>query len=246
MFNLFYVERKTRLELATPTLARLCSTNWAISADLKCPRQESNLHVSQHSHLKRARLPFRHVGKWKRISERKTRLELATPTLARLCSTNWAISAVSETLQPYLTSWRGGDSNSHGLSPLPPQSSASTIPPPLHSVWCPRQESNLHVSQHSHLKRARLPFRHVGIVFCSQRASCLLQESGKRDSNSRPQPWQGCALPTELFPHCLSDCECKGTTFSWTDKTFQEKNILKLLFLFTCLLTPYLYSVRVG
>ena len=26
--------------------------------------------------------------------ERKTRLELATPTLARLCSTNWAISAV--------------------------------------------------------------------------------------------------------------------------------------------------------
>ena len=132
MFNLFYVERKTRLELATPTLARLCSTNWAISADLKCPRQESNLHVSQHSHLKRARLPFRHVGKWKRISERKTRLELATPTLARLCSTNWAISAVSFLLlSVYLHSWRGGDSNSHGLSPLPPQSSASTIPPPL-------------------------------------------------------------------------------------------------------------------
>ena len=26
------------------------------------------------------------------------------------------------------------------------------------------------------------------------------KESGKRDSNSRPQPWQGCALPTELFP----------------------------------------------
>jgi hypothetical protein len=25
--------------------------------------------------------------------------------------------------------------------------------------------------------------------------------SGKRGSNSRPQPWQGCALPTELFPH---------------------------------------------
>ena len=27
--------------------------------------------------------------------------------------------------------------------------------------------------------------------------------SGKRDSNSRPQPWQGCALPTELFPRLL-------------------------------------------
>src|SRR5699024_3471810 len=24
--------------------------------------------------------------------------------------------------------------------------------------------------------------------------------SGKPDSNRRPQPWQGCALPTELFP----------------------------------------------
>ena len=28
----------------------------------------------------------------------------------------------------------------------------------------------------------------------------LFKWSGKRGSNSRPQPWQGCALPTELFP----------------------------------------------
>ena len=30
--------------------------------------------------------------------------------------------------------------------------------------------------------------------------------SGRRGSNSRPQPWQGCALPTELLPHvyCIS------------------------------------------
>ena len=27
--------------------------------------------------------------------------------------------------------------------------------------------------------------------------------SGRRVSNSRPQPWQGCALPTELLPHIL-------------------------------------------
>src|SRR5688572_25499452 len=27
--------------------------------------------------------------------------------------------------------------------------------------------------------------------------------SGKRDSNSRPRPWQGRALPTELFPPTL-------------------------------------------
>ena len=30
--------------------------------------------------------------------------------------------------------------------------------------------------------------------------------SGKRGSNSRPQPWQGCALPTELFPHLSPNC----------------------------------------
>ena len=28
--------------------------------------------------------------------------------------------------------------------------------------------------------------------------------SGKRDSNSRPRPWQGRALPTELLPHLTS------------------------------------------
>src|SRR5690349_24938219 len=32
----------------------------------------------------------------------------------------------------------------------------------------------------------------------------LTIESGKRDSNPRPQPWQGCALPTELFPRALN------------------------------------------
>ncbi|SIT49125.1 hypothetical protein BN2475_1260008 [Paraburkholderia ribeironis] len=28
--------------------------------------------------------------------------------------------------------------------------------------------------------------------------------SGRRGSNSRPQPWQGCALPTELLPRCTA------------------------------------------
>ena len=31
----------------------------------------------------------------------------------------------------------------------------------------------------------------------------ILKWSGKRGSNSRPRPWQGRALPTELFPHSL-------------------------------------------
>ena len=37
------------------------------------------------------------------------------------------------------------------------------------------------------------------------------KESGKRDSNSRPQPWQGCALPTELFPQSQKNGEEEET-----------------------------------
>src|SRR5436190_24193745 len=35
--------------------------------------------------------------------------------------------------------------------------------------------------------------------------------SGKRGSNSRPIPWQGIALPTELFPH-VTTCVVKIKT----------------------------------
>ena len=31
-------------------------------------------------------------------------------------------------------------------------------------LGCPEQDSNLHASRHAHLKRARLPFRHLGLV----------------------------------------------------------------------------------
>src|SRR5437773_8187520 len=37
-------------------------------------------------------------------------------------------------------------------------------------------------------------------------------QSGKRDSNPRPQPWQGCALPTELFPRDGPNLTCPLTT----------------------------------
>ena len=51
--------------------------------------------------------------------------------------------------------------------------------------------------------------------------------SGKRDSDPRPQPWQGCALPTELFPHLnpqggasLSIADAKVLLFSEPAKLF--------------------------
>ena len=83
------------------------------------------------------------------------------------------------------------------------------------------------------------------------------KESGKRDSDPRPQPWQGCALPTELFPLISScsegislDCGCKGTTFFRTAKTFQRffsKKVLihpiEIVFI-TKLAQDFQFSVR--
>ena len=39
------------------------------------------------------------------------------------------------------------------------------------------------------------------LSYSRNRMSSASDWSGKRDSNSRPRPWQGRALPTELFPH---------------------------------------------
>ncbi len=47
--------------------------------------------------------------------------------------------------------------------------------------------------------------------------------SGRRVSNSRPQPWQGCALPTELLPHwsfyflLLPSC-CTASSLRWSGR----------------------------
>ena len=43
--------------------------------------------------------------------------------------------------------------------------------------------------------------------------SSLLFWSGKRDSDPRPQPWQGCALPTELFPHFPSPDDLRKVAY---------------------------------
>ena len=68
---------------------------------------------------------------------------------------------------------------------------------------CPEQDSNLHVVKHTHLKRARLPIPPPGPFRLS--SYVLIQKmSGKRDSDPRPRPWQGRALPTELLPHFYS------------------------------------------
>ena len=43
--------------------------------------------------------------------------------------------------------------------------------------------------------------RRTGKLKKDNLSAVLSALSGKRGSDPRPQPWQGCALPTELFPH---------------------------------------------
>ena len=85
---------------------------------------------------------------------------------------------------------------------------------------------------HYPLKVACLPIPPPGheCVSCEIRG---LNESEKRDSNPRPQPWQGCALPTELFSRMLCSglvsrggsppfLLCKGREFFYSEQIFKE------------------------
>ena len=52
-------------------------------------------------------------------------------------------------------------------------------------------------------RKAKGPLRRMGLLAASATKKNRRQRdvwSGRRVSNSRPQPWQGCALPTELLP----------------------------------------------
>ena len=48
---------------------------------------------------------------------------------------------------------------------------------------CPEQDSNLHVVKHSHLKRARLPFRHLGFIRFFHVLKRAENETRTRDPN---------------------------------------------------------------
>ena len=113
------------------------------------------------------------------------------------------------------------------LSTLAPETSASTIPPPgqlplsgkrgsnsrpqpwqgcaLPTELFPRFCETWHFRQRS-LRESKLSHSLARKFRIDTQRFVLLtkiqnfKESGKRGSNSRPQPWQGCALPTELFP----------------------------------------------
>ena len=92
---------------------------------------------------------------------------------------------------------------------------------------------------HYPLKVARLPIPPSGLDFPDLLSHRALSE--KRGSNPRPQPWQGCALPTELFSHLLFIYEkpsrfpffasAKIDSFFYIRKLYQRK---LLIFLSLC------------
>ena len=47
--------------------------------------------------------------------------------------------------------------------------------------------------------------------------------SGRRGSNPRPQPWQGCALPTELLPPVAPPMWCREPDSNWRHRDFQSR-----------------------
>ncbi len=100
-------------------------------------------------------------------SERETRLELATPTLASRPGRDYQLS-YSRNLYP------GQD--------FPPDSVVG-------------QGTRTKIMFIGFIKQIKKP---------SEKSSKGFKKlSGKRDSNSRPRPWQGRALPTELFPQMV-------------------------------------------
>ena len=64
--------------------------------------------------------------------------------------------------------------------------------------------------------------------------------SGKRDSDSRPRPWQGRALPTELFPHYGG---AKVNSFFISANIHQKKMRFFNLFFMFCLMNSFLLLV---
>ena len=92
-------------------------------------------------------------------------------------------------------------------------------------IWCLRRESNPYThcciqdfkscaSTYSATKASIVPSYYPWMWGQKAKKSSsprgLERSSGRRDSDSRPRPWQGRALPTELLPHVFKNFwECK-------------------------------------
>ena len=99
------------------------------------------------------------------------------------------------------------------------------IPPFLHQLrksceQCPEQDSNLHASRHTHLKRARLPFRHLGFSWAEN-------ETRTRDPNLgkvmlyQLSYFRNFRFRLLIFISCFPIADAKVVLFSKPPKLFR-------------------------
>ena len=97
---------------------------------------------------------------------------------------------------------------------------------------CPEQDSNLHASRHTHLKRARLPIPPPGHfhIWPITRMPLFCSISGAENGTRTRDPNLGKVVLYQLsyfrkISFCkrhFSKCECKGNAFFGTDKLFSD------------------------
>ena len=79
------------------------------------------------------------------------------------------------------------------------------------------------------LQASALPLGHFAVYAKGRLKSARhIQWSGQRGSNPRPQPWQGCALPTEPCPHVVGDTRFELVTPSVSGKCSPPELIARL------------------
>ena len=80
--------------------------------------------------------------------------------------------------------------------------------------------------------KKRMPFRHPFFL------------SGKRDSDPRPRPWQGRALPTELFPQM--DCKYSIVFLNLQTLKLQTRKLFNLIKFVECLHGGQVVDIQTG
>ena len=108
----------------------------------------------------------------------------------------------------------------------------------------PKRDSNPHSRNGQRiLSPSCLPFHHSGSrLYLLSALIAAPTQSGKRDSNPRPQPWQGCALPTELFPQFF--LQVQRYIFFYIPQEFEcKKSSLLVIWLISDIFTAHLLYI---
>ncbi len=123
--------------------------------------------------------------------------------------------------------WRQGPESNRRTRLCRPLHNHSATPPRVHGAFAENDRRQTSTSRVNSPTRAR---RHAPARKLKREAWLPFGIwSGRRVSNSRPQPWQGCALPTELLPRALQkwDVSTHFTTVKLSARnTFRKRRAL--------------------